>query len=166
MKERRQTGVYASCTYHQTSLNKLAKWMVEHEDLIQAPVPLEQIHTTVIYSRKDFDCQVLGKSIKATDPQWLWPSGFALLGKPEDEKACLVMLLDAGSLVNIHNFFVEHGAEHDYDDYIPHITLSYDVPKDFDLSSLTLPDFCFIPNEIKFEPLNLNWSLQSAESVL
>ena len=166
MKERRQTGVYASCTYHQTSLNKLTKWMVEHEDFIPNPVPLDQIHTTVIYSRKDLTCLIIGESVNFPNPQCMWPSEFKLFSKSEDEKTCLVMLLDASSLINIHNFLIEHGAEHDYDDYIPHITLSYDVPKDFDLSSLTLPDFCFIPNEIKFEPLNLNWSLQSAESVL
>ena len=165
MEERRQTGVYASCSYDENSLQLLADWMDGHNDLIPMPVPKEQIHTTIVYSRRDFPCPI-GEEIVLKNPLDFCPSGFTLLGKPEDDQACLVMLLDADPLVDVHEMLVQKGAEHDYDDYIPHVTLSYNVPKNFDHSSIRIPEFCLKPNKIKFEPLNLNWCLQDAENVL
>ena len=165
MEERRKTGVYASCSYDEDSLQLLADWMEGHNDLIPMPVPMEQIHTTVVYSRKDFPCPI-GEDIQLQNPLSFCPAGFALLGKTEDELACLVLLLDADPLVDVHEYLVDQGAQHDYDDYIPHVTLSYGVPKDFDHSSIRVPDFCLKPSKIKFEPLNLNWCLQDAENVL
>lgn len=165
MEERRKTGVYASCSYDDQSLQKLADWMNDHNDLIPMPVPLEKIHTTVVYSRAEFPCPI-GKAIHLSDSQPFCPSGFTLLGKPEDEMACLVMLLDAEPLVHVHNFCVNEGAKHDYEDYIPHVTLSYRVPKDFDHSQIEIPDFCLKPNAIKFEPLDLNWCLQDDKNVI
>lgn len=165
MEERRQTGIYASCSYDEESLSKLQIWLEGQNDLIPMPVPLENIHTTVVYSRADFPCPI-GQSIHLTDSQPFCPSGFTLLGKPEDEMACLVMLLDADALVHVHNFCLNEGAKHDYEDYIPHVTLSYQVPKDFDHSQIQVPDFCLKPNAIKFEPLDLNWCLQDAENVI
>ena len=165
MEERRKTGVYASCSYDDHSLQKLADWMNDHNDLIPMLVPLDKIHTTVVYSRADFPCPI-GESIHLADSQPFYPSGFALLGKPEDKMACLVMLLDADALVNVHNLCLNEGAKHDYEDYIPHVTLSYQVPKNFDHSQIKIPDFCLKPNVIKFEPLDLNWRLQDDKNVI
>ena len=165
MEERRQTGVYASCSYHEDSLKDLAKWLQDHDDIIPMPVDLDKIHTTVVYSRKDFPCPI-GEDIHLKKPLPFCPSGFTLLGRPEDELACLVMLLDAEPLVDVHDLCVQEGAEHDYGDYIPHVTLSYGVPKDFDYTGIRIPNFCLKPEKIKFEPLNLNWCLQESEIVV
>lgn len=160
-----QSGIYASCSYDDNSLRMLASWMELHSDVIPTPVSIDQIHTTIVYSRKVFPCP-LGEDIELVNALDFCPSGFTLLGNENDEKACLVMLLDADPLVDVHELCVQEGAEHDYDDYIPHITLSYDVPKNFDHSQMKVPNFCLKPNKIKFEPLNLNWCLQDDQNVL
>jgi len=161
MEECRQTGVYASCVYDEKSLKNLEKWLNDQCDLIPDPVPMEKIHTTIVYSRKDFPCPV-GEEIQLRNPIDFYPSGFALLGNPEDELACLVMVLDAEPLELVHEMLIQEGAQHDYDDYIPHITLSYSVPKNFDYSTIEIPKIDLKPNKIKFEPLDLNWRLQEA----
>lgn len=165
MEERRNTGVYVSCTYDESSLKKLGEWMDGKSDVIPMPVPMDQIHTTIVYSRKEFPCKV-GEEISIPNPQTFCPNGFTLLGNPADDQACLVMLLDADPLINIHELLVQEGAEHDYDDYIPHVTLSYGVPWDFDHKSIDPPDFCLKPSKIKFEELNLNWCVQDTEDVI
>jgi len=165
MEERRQTGIYASCSYDEESLHKLQIWLEGQNDLIPMPVPKEQIHTTVVYSRKDFPCPV-GEDIHLPNAQSFCPSGFTLLGQHEDDSACLVMLLDADPLIDVHELLIQEGAQHDFDDYIPHITLSYSVPKDFDHSLIEIPDFCLKPSKIKFEPLDLNWSLHNSDSMI
>lgn len=165
MEERRQTGVYVSCTYQDDSLTQLGEWMTSLCIVIPMPTPLDQVHTTIVYSRQDFDCPI-GEEINISNPRPFCPTGFALLGKPEDEQACLVMLLDADPLINIHNFLVDQGARHDYDDYIPHVTLSYQVPKDFNHQDIPIPSFCLTPKKIKFEPLNINWCVQDSEVMI
>ena len=165
MEERRQTGVYVSCTYREQSLKDLAEWLKAHNDLIPMPVEMDKVHTTIVYSRKDFPC-CLGEEISLPSPVPFCPSGFSLLGKPEDEFSHLVMLLDAEHLVYVHEFLIEQGAEHDYDEYIPHVTIAYNVAKDFDYSQIKLPNFCLTPDRVKFAPLDLNWCLQEDEIVI
>lgn len=168
MEERRQTGVYASCCYHENSLQDITAWLHDHNDVIPNPVPIEHLHTTVVYSRADFE--IPKKAIEhfngIIDEFKFFPSGFALLGKQEDEKKALVMLLEAEPLEVLHDFLLENGATHGFDDYIPHVTLSYEADKDFDTSPIKPPNFYLRPAKINFAPLDLNWSLQDDVIVL
>ena len=69
----------------------------------------------------------------------------------------LVLKLKAGELVEMHESLIRLGAVHDFPIYQPHVTISYDLPLDYDWSMLKPPPMVFIPNRIYFEPLDLNW---------
>lgn len=166
LEERRKTGVYASCEYHEESLLDVAKWLEKHDQLITVPIDPALLHTTVVYSRNDF--QVPAEGIENFNSNMhefrFFPTGLAILGRQDEEKRALVLLLDAEPLVILHDYLKENGASHGFDDYIPHLTVSYDVPADFDHSVIQLPNFSLRPKKINFEPLDLNWCVQDDEN--
>ena len=83
-------------------------------------------------------------------------SGYELFG---DNKNILVLLLDAPSLVDRHNQIMnDHKGSYDYPEYIPHVTISYDV-KDFCLDNFDLnyfSDIMFVPILEYAEPLDFS----------
>jgi hypothetical protein len=157
MKQNINTGIYASCSYTANTILELDSWIKEHSDIIPAPIPLDQAHTTILFCDKHFN--VPSKSVEEFEGTLselsFTPTGFALLGDSADEKA-LVILLQADSLVDLHEHLISHGASHSFDEYIPHITVSYQVPPHFDTASVTLPNFKFEPEKIHVGPLNTN----------
>lgn len=91
------------------------------------------IHCTLLYSRKhiplsgsidvDYDAQV---------------SNFELFG---DNKEILVIKLLSSDIKERHKFLMDtYDATYDYDEYIPHITLSYNIDK-FDVNSIDINAF-------------------------
>lgn len=158
-------GIYVSCSYQETSVAALSSWLENHKDLIKFPIPKELIHTTVVYSRKGFDNPPDFCSLNEHVKQFKFtPKGIGLLGKSEDLERALVLFLDAPELENIHRFLISCGADHGWPDYIPHVTLSYSVPIDFDVDKLTVPNFEIVPESFNIEPLNENWCVQSTNT--
>jgi hypothetical protein len=51
-------------------------------------------------------------------------------------KPATVLLFSSSSLCWRHEDMVSKGASHDFDDYVPHITLTYDAPADLDVSKI------------------------------
>lgn len=159
-------GVYASCTYTESSLEALAEWLEDHIDIIPVPVTSNKIHTTIVYSHKRFevsDEHIDQLNSKIGDFEFK-PKGITLLGD-ENSKA-LVLLLDADPLISIHEKLLEHGASHGFDEYIPHVTIAYEVPENFDVSPIKIPNFTLQPDKIKFEPLITKFSVQKQELVI
>lgn len=107
-------------------------------------------HVTVIYSRAYVELQPLksvlyqarGKRLRVFDEA--------------DGRRCLVVELDAPEVVARHNgLLLQHpDLKHDFEDYIPHITLSYDIGS-FDVSTLSLPDFSCVLGDEYVKDLNL-----------
>ena len=167
MRECAEAGVYALCEYQDDSLIELAKWIEAHDDLIPMPVTSDNIHTTVVYSRSNFQIPTdVDAFNQALSELKFYPAGLTILGRQNDDKKALAILLDAGPLIDLHNMLKESGASHDFDDYIPHITVSYEISDDFDISQIALPEFCFKPEKINFKPLNTNWCLQDTKDVI
>ena len=158
MEQNINTGIYASCSYTANTMHELDNWIKEHSDIIPTPIPLDQAHTTILFSHNGFNLPK--KSVADFDDKLnelsFTPTGFALLGDNEHEKA-LVIFLNADPLVDLHEHLISHGASHAFDEYIPHITVSYEVPAHFDISSVSLPKFEFEPEKIHVGPLNTNW---------
>lgn len=130
-------GTYAAVTFCDESVNTLTKFVEDNE--IPNPVAPEKFHCTLMYSRKpvpEFEPQ------SVIDPQWaaehknfeLWDS------QPDDDgntRKVLVMQLDCPELVDRFNFIMDnYDATYDFDEYKPHVTLSYDAGEDFDVSTL------------------------------
>lgn len=97
---------------------------------ISKPIGLEDIHVTLMYSEDKGNPMIPPSSdleYKAS------ASKFALFGPNKD---CLVIKLDSDDLKNRHNQLLAHGFIHSYDEYSPHITLSYNYEGDLPSSDL------------------------------
>lgn len=162
MTEANQTkGTYAG-TYFDTATTEAVKKYVK-DNKIPKPVNMSKLHTTVLYSRKylpefkaagKYDTPMVGKPIELV----IWKT------QGDDDKEpsnCLVLKYDCPELVARHKSLMkEHGATFDYDEYTPHITLSYDIG-DMSIDQLTdikkaIPRINIV--EEYGEDLNLDWA--------
>jgi len=175
----RRAGTYAAVKYDATTCAIVAEWCKINN--IPNPIDVEKMHSTVIYSRAQIGLDVqqnlasvglvnhLKVNNKVIYPApgaypatgWRFTTGEFKLMPTSSEKGAkkevLVLTLNAPELVKLHDELCRRGATHDFDDFIPHVTLSYKVRLDFDMS-LVPPPVYFIPSQIYFEPLDLNWS--------
>jgi hypothetical protein len=78
-----------------------------------------------------------------------------------DDNNCLVLVLNSPELIERHHHIrTTHGGTHDYESYIPHVTISYNV-NDFDHHALPLPDFDLMVVEEQSHPLKLDWKIRA-----
>jgi len=106
---------------------------------IKNPIDLDTLHVTLVYSEDKGNPLIPPSS----DLEYTaTASEFALYG---DESDCLVIKLDSPELQSRHNELLAAGFIHSYDNYSPHITLSYDYDGDLpdndllsDLGQITL----------------------------
>lgn len=143
-------GSYVAVRYDEESKDAL----YEFAKNLNLPnlLPKEKYHTTLIYSRK------YNPNIKID--QSLYPlkvKGNELhVFETQDNKRAAVMKFDSKELVERHNFLMsEYQLEYDYDEYIPHITLSYDIG-DMDLDFSGEFPTMVVVEEYK-EDLILDW---------
>lgn len=121
-------GTYASFQLSPAS----AKLLYDFCEEMRLPdrVEIDDYHCTIIYSHAP--CPEVSQE-DFNLPCKAVPKGYKLLGT---EVVVLVLELECPNAEFLHNRFMEkHGATHDYDEYIPHITLtkSYygtDLPAD------------------------------------
>ncbi len=156
LKEKNEEkGTYAGVRFSQDDEDVIVDLVKEMG--LPNPIEKEEIHLTLLYSRKQLPNY---KPATSTD-MWAYPKGFHIF-TGGNGKAILVLKLDAPALHKRHiDLMKEHGATYDFPEYIPHITLSYDVG-DMDLKDIQekftelLPKEFHINAEYK-EDLNLDW---------
>jgi hypothetical protein len=157
-------GTYAGVRYDADSVNRLKNFIVQHK--IPNPIKPQNFHTTLLYSRKYLPnykpCGKLQTPFSVIPSEFvIWKtnaSGGAENNSPQTN--CLVLKCQSSDLVNRHNELMNiHQAIYDYPEYVPHITLSYDVG-DFDISTLSAPHTIgtLYADEEYGEELNLNWA--------
>jgi hypothetical protein len=104
------------------------------------------MHVTQVYSRK---------------PVKLKPKDDTIIVKrkiePLGDKGALVLSFASDALQARHAEAMSAGADHAFDSYHPHVTLSYDAG-DKDWSKLAPPDFPLIFGPEVHKPLNENWA--------
>ncbi len=118
-------GTYMSATLSKRSQKALNKW-VQDNNIPNAADP-KQYHSTIIYSRKgvpgvkDYKIQL---PMKAKIKEWkIFPT--------QSGAKALVAIMDSPELENHHKTIrKDYGATHDYPDYHPHVTVSYDFGSD------------------------------------
>ena len=113
-------GVFIGIKLSEKSLDDIEQFIKDQH--VPNSVARDDIHTTLIYSKKSFsiDEWEQPKIIK----EMAKPIKFDFFGK---ENNCLVVLLDSSFLTERNAQIVkQYGATSDYDEYHPHITLSYD----------------------------------------
>jgi hypothetical protein len=115
---------------------------------IKNPVSANELHATVTYSKAPISDP--SKDVKEILPAVAESGRFALFDTKEGAK-CLVLKLRSLDLRALHLLISKkYNASHDFPTYEPHITLCYDVGKDFELPE-EKPDIsvCFDDFEVK-----------------
>ncbi len=120
------------------------------------------MHVTVLYSRTAVDPIKMGEA-------WDSDKNGDLTVKPGGPRAVemlgentVVLLFSSWSLVSRHDDMVRNGASHNYDEYQPHVTISYSAEGvDLDTIKPFTGELRFGPEV--FEPLDLDWKAKVTE---
>lgn len=114
---------------------------------LESPIEDDDLHVTLMYSPTKGNPSFVPSSVEHTATA----GRFALFG---DERNCLVIKIESESMHNRHADIKAFGFEHTYEDYSPHLTLSYkfegDKPSDDileDLGELRFGDEYIAPLE-------------------
>jgi hypothetical protein len=108
-------------------------WMKYNK--IESPVPPDELHCTLIYSKIDPSDYSPSNTPIEID---LSTATFGHLGPDESKRATVILLPHVTGLSQRYNLVKSKGAVSDFPKYIPHITLSYSA---FDYTVLTQPTF-------------------------
>lgn len=122
----------------------------------KSTLPASDMHVTVLYSRTPVDPIKMGTtwSDDRKGNLTIKPGGPRAVEKLGD--TAVVLLFASDDLSWRHRGMVEAGASHDYDEYQPHVTLTYDAGNiDLDTIKPFIGELRFGPE--LFEPLNLDW---------
>jgi hypothetical protein len=122
-------GTYSAIKFSKESVETLINKINDLQ--IPNPIDKEDIHCTLIYSRKYLPYY------EATTPmKFEFPISCGDLDLFGENRNILVLKLNSKILTFRHNEIMsDYSGVYDYDEYIPHITLSYDVGN-FDISSI------------------------------
>lgn len=139
LNEAPEDGTFAGLRFYNQDAQRLAQFALDNE--IPNPEPAEKLHVTLLFSRTpvpDYEpWGLLKKGMYAT------PLEARIFGDEEDDRA-LVIVLDSPDIVKRHKQLMSQHKEatYDHDEYIPHVTLSYNCgnfdPKTLDVSSLSM----------------------------
>lgn len=151
-------GTYAGVRFSEGTVDNLIQ--LQGDLGIPNPVPYNKFHSTLLYSRKHLPkyvakgaCYLVSDGNEFTLEIWESDKSF---------NRCLVLRYDCGMLSARHDFLMRyHEATYDFDEYKPHITLSYDVGDSWTPLEKTVKFSDSSPIEIVEEyqeDLNLDWS--------
>lgn len=121
-------GLYTFRRLNQQSSEFLYEWMKENR--VPNPLPISELHTTVVQSEID----IPGYSVDPT-PVMLYPATY----KIEMLAEALVIRFKSDSLVDQWQRAMNLGGKSKFPTFIPHISLSYQVPEDYDYTDLKPP---------------------------
>lgn len=139
-------GLYVAAKFSELTLDALEN--LQRSLKVPNPVPREKFHSTICYSRVNIPYVVASGSFEVAN------NGHLEVWKTDDGST-LVLVLDSDYLSCRHMYARAIGATHDFPDYTPHITLSYNVGPLTYKGEVQIP--VVLDREYK-EPLKLNWS--------
>lgn len=113
-------------------------------------IPMNELHCTIAYSKKEFLLDVDHNEIT------IKPEQLKSKLEPLGNEGAVVLKFESDEMTERFNHCIEKGATYDYPKYIPHISISYDG-KDLDLNKIKIPNFDIILYDEKSEELNLEW---------
>ncbi len=110
--------------------------LVEHYTAQGLSTVLVDPHVTVVYSRASIDWMQMGEMWEPQDGKEDrvivsgGPRMHEVFGHPGSGAACLALLFASSRIQWRHEEAVRKGATHDYPEYVPHVTITYDLPPD------------------------------------
>lgn len=129
----------------------------------ETTLPADDMHVTVLFSRTAVDWMKMGSPwSEDTKGELTVPPGGARIVEPLGDKGAVVLLFNASALSWRHEEMVRNGASHDFDEYQPHVTITY-AGSDVDLTDVEpyRGELRFGP-EI-FEELDDDWASKVSE---
>lgn len=148
------SGTYIGALFSVESRLALAHWV--SSQAIPNQVDPKTYHVTLIYSRETLKVPLVRREV-----DWsCWADKFYVFdNRQEPSQRSLVLALRSPELIDRHWYYrLNHGAKHDYPEFVPHVTLSYNVPDDFDLNRLELPKFNLRLREEYVAKLDTTWT--------
>lgn len=125
MDETHPKGTYCMVTLSKASQKALDTWVTKHK-IPNATEP-STYHSTVIYSRKgvpEAKNYPIELPIKAKIAKWQ-------IFNTQNNQRALVAIMNSPDLEQHHlNLKEQYGATHDFPDYHPHVTVSYDFKEE------------------------------------
>lgn len=127
-KEEKEPGTYVAGYFSEESQDKI--YALAKKLGVPKLIPKDKYHVTIIFSKKT----IAYKGLNDLETPWeVTAKQFHVFPTSSGEKQCLVLKLNAPDLVKQHKSIMkEYDATYDFDEYIPHVTLSYDMG-DFEL---------------------------------
>jgi phage-related protein (TIGR01555 family) len=120
-------------------------------------VPAGEMHVTLLYSRSPVDWMKMGSAWDQDEKgQLKVPPGGARMVTKFDGGA-VVLLFNSSSLSWRHEDMVRNGASHDFDEYAPHVTVTYEAPVGFDPEKVEPYRGELIFGPEVFEEVNEDW---------
>jgi phage-related protein (TIGR01555 family) len=98
----------------------------------------ESPHVTIIHSRTPIDWMKVGESWdhRGDDGKLTIQPGGARIVEKLGDKGAVVLLFASGNLSYRHEEMVRAGAQSDYSEYQPHVTITYKAPEGLDLRTV------------------------------
>jgi hypothetical protein len=126
-----EPGLYVAAFFDEETNNNLAEYMRVNN--IPSPVNTASLHTTIVYSKVpvpsfepnhsvDIDVDTTHASFECWDMR--------------NGARCLVLKYFSPYLHLRFQEAMKAGAMYDFDEYKPHTSLSYEMPEEFDVSTL------------------------------
>lgn len=122
------------------------------------------MHVTVLYSKQPVDPMKMGEA-------WGSEANGDLIVKRGGPRAlerfgegAVVLQFASWSLVSRHEDMVRAGASHDYEEYLPHVTITYSAPDNLDLSKIVPFDGELHFGPEIFQPLDEDWKSKIEEA--
>lgn len=148
---------YIAVIYDDVTQQKLQDWAVasgfdlahDYDDIPIDPKDFE-FHTTIFYTSNEVKLIDSEPGYKLIESHTVNPIGFESLG---EEKDIPVLKVDSsGALGTLRKRYENAGYQDKWDDYIPHVSLSY-VRKPVDFTNIQLPAFPLTFNYVKVKEL-------------
>lgn len=156
-KEEQVEGTYVAVRFSEKSRKALSKALKPLD--IKNRHPSEKFHCTIMYSKNTLtDWEEENKEPIELEEEFNITE-FAVF-RTADDKNALVLKGECEYLEERHKKLVEeYEAEYTYDDYLPHVTISYDCGdikvEELDISGL--PEYLEVVEEYT-EPVNKNYA--------
>lgn len=136
-----ENGTFAGIRLSQKTVNEIKRYQIDND--VQNPTQSHKLHITLLYSKKP--CPGYRPFGTYNPPIKGTYEALKIFESKPDESGntanCLVMVVDCPELIERQRYLVEkHGATFDFDEYIPHVTLSYDAG---DVLVESLPEFAY-----------------------
>ncbi len=142
-------GTYVSVKVSPKSAKELYTWCKDNG--ITNLSPKDTYHTTVVYSRVGIP-EAKHETIKL--PLNAKLSGWEIFPTQSGDK-CLVARIKSPELCDLHDTYHDkYPATYDFDEYKPHITVSYDYKGE---APASIPNISLAYNKLEFKGLDPDW---------